>query len=256
MSEILYYLIKLPVMKMKTTLAIILLIFSIQVSAQKTYRRANVRIELTGPPEGTTLRQGRLITYSFKVFNTSDVPILQTDTIVYRPSYSYRAEALDVEGKRSFNRVLSPGDSMEFQDTITIRVASTSLHRTEISFGVYSFVYGPATEKYTALNWEPFSEQEDNNSDLTYAFDGFLDVSEINSVRILVFPNPTRKLLYIEAKEQIESFEIWSLDGKLMKSGERIKEDRLNISELPIGIYVIKCFDKDGRVFNSKFIKT
>jgi hypothetical protein len=241
---------------MKTTLAIFLLIFSIQVFAQKTYRRANVRIELTGPPEGTTLRQGKQITYSFKLINTSDVPILKTDTVVYRPAYSYSTEGIIKEGKTSLPKVILPGDSIEFFDTLTIQVVRTSLNRKSIDFSVYSFVYGPSTEMYTVLNWEPFSEQEDNTSRRSYAFDGFLDVSEINSVRILVFPNPTRKLLHIEAKEQIESFEIWSLDGKLMKSGEGIKEDRLNISELPIGIYVIKCFDKDGRVFNSKFIKT
>jgi hypothetical protein len=242
-------------MKMKTTLAIFLLIFSIQVFAQKTYRRANVRIELTGPPEGTTLRQGKQITYSFKLINTSDVPILKTDTVVYRPAYSYSTEGIIKEGKTSLPKVILPGDSIEFFDTLTIQVVRTSLNRKSIDFSVYSFVYGPSTEMYTVLNWEPFSEQEDNTSRRSYAFDGFLNTSNFQLTNIKIFPNPAESYIQIESEHGIISYQVWSLEGVSVIKNDIRSSTTIPISDLPSGIYLLKLRDEHGQVYTSKFIK-
>ncbi|HRZ31814.1 MAG TPA: T9SS type A sorting domain-containing protein [Flavobacterium sp.] len=73
--------------------------------------------------------------------------------------------------------------------------------------------------------------------------------------QLLVYPNPSRKLLYLKAPEQVEINKIIITDvsGKecLVKTNQL---SVLEIEQLSAGIYFIQAFSNKG-VFNTKFIK-
>lgn len=82
-------------------------------------------------------------------------------------------------------------------------------------------------------------------------FDGKSEMTRIVSVRVdgnetvRVFPNPATDLLTVESANALNRIEIFSSNGKLVQrvlSGE--KTMRLNIADLPKGLYVISV---DGR---------
>ncbi len=65
-----------------------------------------------------------------------------------------------------------------------------------------------------------------------------------------VYPNPVKDDLSVSGISKNTTFEIYSLDGKLLKSGIYTKESTINVSKLPKGIYLLKIENQ-----NLKFIK-
>lgn len=57
--------------------------------------------------------------------------------------------------------------------------------------------------------------------------------------QIKLFPNPASSFVTLEAKERIESVEIYTLQGKLIKTAELI-DNRLEVQELITGTYFIR----------------
>lgn len=65
-----------------------------------------------------------------------------------------------------------------------------------------------------------------------------------------VYPNPVKDDLSVSGISKNTTFEIYGLDGKLLKSGIYTKESTINVSKLPKGIYLLKIENQ-----NLKFIK-
>lgn len=72
------------------------------------------------------------------------------------------------------------------------------------------------------------------------------DENAVNKIRI--YPNPVADVLQISGLKGKENFEIFSVDGKLIKKGTSDKS--IEVRGLPKGIYILKLDDK-----NHKFIK-
>ena len=81
-----------------------------------------------------------------------------------------------------------------------------------------------------------------------------LNISEFELNKIEIYPNPTTSLIHLKSKNSsILKIEIFNAIGQNVKS---IKNnfDTINISDLPIGIYIIKLDTELGMV-NKKIIK-
>lgn len=78
-------------------------------------------------------------------------------------------------------------------------------------------------------------------------------VNELNGNDISVFPNPANQ--YVKLMSDGNGvFNIFTTDGKLVKSGSVDKSDKyLDINDIPTGLYIIKYENKTG-VFNKKLM--
>lgn len=77
---------------------------------------------------------------------------------------------------------------------------------------------------------------------------------ELNKIDFLVYPNPASDYLYISNSSDLKRIEIYSITGQRIKTIEAI-ENRIQISELPQGVYVISAENNSGEVFSTKFFK-
>jgi hypothetical protein len=73
-----------------------------------------------------------------------------------------------------------------------------------------------------------------------------LGINELEKESIKVYPNPTSDYVYIKLKSnsKIEQVEIYDLSGKIVKQ-INIKEDKIDLSFLEKGIYILKLKNSD-----------
>jgi len=72
--------------------------------------------------------------------------------------------------------------------------------------------------------------------------------------KIKVFPNPSTDFLYLDSPSAYFSFEIYSLTGVKMLYGQS-KNQQIDISSLPGGMYLLQILDPEGHAVNVRFIK-
>ena len=65
-------------------------------------------------------------------------------------------------------------------------------------------------------------------------------VSENSSTSVCLSPNPVHDVVLIRNLKGKETIQIYALDGRLMKSTETSEGQLIDISELPIGLYLVK----------------
>ena len=71
-----------------------------------------------------------------------------------------------------------------------------------------------------------------------------------------IYPNPFRDILTIESIYNIKAVEIYNMAGLKVNSKEmNTKTAQLNLSNLPVGVYILKAIDEKGKVFSQKIIK-
>nr|WP_262901776.1 T9SS type A sorting domain-containing protein [Chryseobacterium lathyri] len=66
------------------------------------------------------------------------------------------------------------------------------------------------------------------------------------------FENPVKKNLVYSSKEKVLKIEIYSVDGRLIKT---IKENNSTVSDLSKGVYVAKVSFENGKIISRKLIK-
>ena len=84
----------------------------------------------------------------------------------------------------------------------------------------------------------------------TVTFDAALGTNSIVKGEIVLFPNPVKSELNFTGITKVSSYEIYSVDGKLIKKGNYNPASSINISTLNTGNYIIKISGK-----NIKFTK-
>ncbi len=73
----------------------------------------------------------------------------------------------------------------------------------------------------------------------------------------VLFPNPTNSNIYIQLKENDihpYSVTLTNLSGRALFSGSFMEQTSIDISLLPAGLYLLKCYNKE-RVWNGKVVK-
>ena len=64
--------------------------------------------------------------------------------------------------------------------------------------------------------------------------------AEENAQPMTIFPNPVHETLTLRNLNGKESIHIYALDGRLVKSAEAIGNQPIDISDLSIGLYLVK----------------
>ena len=73
-----------------------------------------------------------------------------------------------------------------------------------------------------------------------------------NNLEVGLYPNPVNDILDIDTKEEILSVEVFALQGqKVMTS----KQNKINVAELPAGIYLVRIEDVNNNIATKKIIK-
>jgi hypothetical protein len=70
-----------------------------------------------------------------------------------------------------------------------------------------------------------------------------------------VYPNPARQMLYLsETNIEATQYQIKTISGREIQS-QTLENNRINISTLQPGVYLLTVIMKDGSSRNLKFIK-
>lgn len=85
----------------------------------------------------------------------------------------------------------------------------------------------------------------------TYSTDCGLGVNDVKKSSIQIYPNPVKEKLIINTNNKIESVEIYSQNGQLLKT---VKSKEVNISNLSKGNYLVKI-KTDKEAITQKIIK-
>jgi hypothetical protein len=78
------------------------------------------------------------------------------------------------------------------------------------------------------------------------------DITESNIIKWTMYPNPVWEVLNIETEIGIEKTEIIDQNGRIVFSGSNIE---INVSHLLSGVYFVKCYSVDNKLYYSKFVK-
>jgi|ADGO01.1.fsa_nt_gi hypothetical protein len=64
-----------------------------------------------------------------------------------------------------------------------------------------------------------------------------VSVDEHYKPQLRLYPNPTNGLVYIEAEENIQSYEVYNIVGQRLTGGN---DNVINLQDLSIGTYIVK----------------
>jgi len=91
--------------------------------------------------------------------------------------------------------------------------------------------------------------------DYTINLKNTLAVSDVNSSKTVLYPNPVKDVINVQSKASGEfSYKIFNTSGQLAANGTSM-DKKINAQKLPAGNYVIELTDKAGNVSSVKFIK-
>ncbi|MDY3530231.1 T9SS type A sorting domain-containing protein [Riemerella anatipestifer] len=85
-----------------------------------------------------------------------------------------------------------------------------------------------------------------------YSYTPSLGIKENTFSDSVNFENPMKTNIVFISKDNIEKIELYSIDGRLVKT---IKKTGENVSDLSKGVYVAKVFVSNGNVFMKKLLK-
>lgn len=81
-----------------------------------------------------------------------------------------------------------------------------------------------------------------------------LATQEVQGSKIQIYPNPVKDIINFRTPEKIKKIEICDLSGRLIETGSNFKDNRIDVSVLRSGNYILKLIT-DKNTYHSKFIK-
>ena len=96
----------------------------------------------------------------------------------------------------------------------------------------------PINFKVASVTFNDEREIIEKNS--TVSFDVSLGTITAKNEKIILFPNPVKDQIKFKGISKTEPFEIYSVEGKLIKKGIYLPGNLVDISQLNVGIYIIK----------------
>lgn len=82
-----------------------------------------------------------------------------------------------------------------------------------------------------------------------------LNVSDYENHQIKIYPNPTGDYVYIISNQPIKEFQLYDLQGRILKSGTLTPDTKINLSAFDSGFYLLKLDLEDGVVILEKMMK-
>ena len=93
---------------------------------------------------------------------------------------------------------------------------------------------------------------EDLTTTSTYsvALTLYTDIEESTLEGVRLYPNPTTGFVFVEGVEDAD-ISIYSINGQLINGNSLIENNKINMSSLPNGVYLIKV-QKEGTILTKK----
>ncbi len=82
----------------------------------------------------------------------------------------------------------------------------------------------------------------------TVTKDNTLAVTDISKEKLNVYPNPAKSFIKITGLEKATDYEIFSVDGKLIRKGTANKDSEISISNFAKGNYILKFNDQSFKI--------
>jgi len=73
-----------------------------------------------------------------------------------------------------------------------------------------------------------------------------------NNLQVSLYPNPATDMLNIEMANEINSIEIYNIQGQKVRTAN---QKQINISDLAAGLYMVRIQDNDNGIATKKFVK-
>ena len=83
----------------------------------------------------------------------------------------------------------------------------------------------------------------------------YTSIKDVRNSEISIYPIPVKDVLYIKNSSIVNKVEIHDITGKLVISENIVNSGALDVSTLNKGIYFIKIFTKEGKIYSGKFVK-
>lgn len=80
------------------------------------------------------------------------------------------------------------------------------------------------------------------------------DINEVKRVDIQLYPNPVADVLYIQTEETITNLRLLTISGVLMIEENEVF-DKIDISNLPQGVYILTLRSAEGNLWQERIIK-
>lgn len=80
-----------------------------------------------------------------------------------------------------------------------------------------------------------------------------LGIQEVSKSKIQIFPNPVSDFIQISGIYDGKIIQVYTIDGRLIKS--EIFAPKVNVSQLPSGVYVLKITTRELQSHEFKFVK-
>lgn len=71
---------------------------------------------------------------------------------------------------------------------------------------------------------------------------------------ISIYPNPSKGFIFIDSKDNLASYKILSVDGKIIEQNTLFNSKEIDLQDFEKGIYIIELMSKSGALKTSKFI--
>ncbi len=81
-----------------------------------------------------------------------------------------------------------------------------------------------------------------------------LSVVDLDSSKITVYPNPSSDVIHFKGTPKVSEIWIYSMNGSLVVS-QQVKDQEINISALPKGMYILKMKNSQGQLSSIKIFK-
>jgi len=81
-----------------------------------------------------------------------------------------------------------------------------------------------------------------------------LSTSDVKDADFSLAPNPVDDLLFIKTKKTVTDYEIIDISGRVISKKSNI-DNTINFRGLTKGTYVVKLFDNNSVIYQSKIIK-
>ena len=109
---------------------------------------------------------------------------------------------------------------------------------------------------YSAL-WQSTGDVlQGNFTQVEITADGALGANSVKvGGQLNIYPNPAKDFLYIKSDKEFTSYSVYNLAGQMVTSEKITGNSAINVSNLPIGSYILKLTDKKGNSESSKFVK-
>lgn len=109
---------------------------------------------------------------------------------------------------------------------------------------------------YSAL-WQSTGDVlQGNFTQVEITADGALDANSVKvGGNLNIYPNPVKDMLWIKSEKVFTSFSVYNMAGQMITSEKISGNSAINVSNLPIGSYMLKLTDEKGNTEVTKFIK-